>query len=382
MADIKGKDNSATIKVTGPDEAFEADVIQVAGVNRLATDSNISSINVPLGKDPLPDMYFTIQTAGAIGDTIRIQIAGTNIDPTSPDRDLPALDYTYTLTAADVGDELVLASNFADGFNDDPQADASFLEAEFVNDLRAVVHVSSTLFSLNGEAVERPNIGDVSVTTTGTTVISLFSSDYQKLVSRPKEVSLARDPNNPHRLGVQNVSGTVRIRGGDVDQILKEYLSEVGNPSNIDMAVNGNGVPVEFRISSNPTGGADKFVEALKFIVTDGNIKVNDGNFLGLNSALTNGILVQFFKDGVLTYSEPLIRNTNDILGQWSSTTADNQIIGQSGGDYLESNYNLISENIQFTLEAGKNDYISVLIQDALQSIDTMKMLAKGFLED
>jgi hypothetical protein len=381
MADIKGKDNSPTHKLTGPDEAYEVDIFNVGGKNRMAVDANISSINVPLGKDPLPDMYFNVLEAGAIGDTIRIQIAATSIDPTTPDRDLPALDYTYTLTAADVGDELALASNFADGFNDDPQADASYLEAEFVNDLRSVVHISSTLFSLNGEAVERPNAFDVTVTTTGTTVI-LQDSTNDRLVSRPKEVSLARDPNNPHRLGVQNVSGTVRIRGGDVDQILKEYLSEVGNPSNIDMAVNGGGVPVEFRISSNQTGGADKFVEALKFIVTDGNIKVNNGNFLGLNSALTNGILVEFYKDGILTYAEPLIKNTNDILGQWSSTTADNQIIGQSGGDYLESNYNLISENIQFTLEAGKDDYIRVLIQDALQSIDTMKMLAKGFLED
>lgn len=377
-----GGATNSVVGIQDLDTGTRVNVETIDGKNRLLTDTLISSINVPLGKDPYPDTYWTIDVAGAIGDTIRLQVAATTEDTTLPDRNIPAVDFTYTLVASDVGDEQLLAEHFVDAFNADAQSSAAFLEAQFVDDKRAIVHLTSTIFSLNGEFVERDSFGDVAVTTTGTTVTSWYASDYERLVSRPKEVSLARDPNNPHRLGVQQVSGTVRLRGAEVEQILKAYLEEVGNPGSIDMSVNGTGTPVDFRISADPVGGADKFIESLKFIVTDGNIKVNNGNFLGLNSALTNGILVTFVKDGVTVYSEPLIRNTNDILGQWSSTTADNQIIGQSGGDYLESNFNLISENLQFKLEAGKNDYISVLIQDNLSSIDTMKMLAKGFLED
>jgi len=379
MGDIDQSQRSAPTTITGGDEQFEVDVFEIGGKKRMAVDSNISSINVPLGKDPLPDTYFTIPTAGAIGDTIRMQIAATSIDSTSPDRDLPAVDFTYTLVASDVGDEQQLAEHFADAFNADAQSAASFLEAEFVNDLRAVVHVTSTLFSMPGEAVERPVVGDFAVTTTGTTTVAFYSTDYNKLVSRPKEVSLARDPNNPHRLGVQNVSGTVRLRAQEVEQVLKEYLKTAGFVDRMDL--NGTG-GVSFKIESNPSGGADKLIESLKFIITDGNIKVAANRFLGMNSPLANGILVTFVKDGVVTYSEPLIKDTNEMLGQWASTTSDNQIISQAGGDYLESNFNLVSNNLQFLLEAGKNDYVECLIQDDLSSVDAMKMLASGFLED
>ena len=102
---------SMPITITNEAEDKQVDVVQVAGVNRLATDSNISSINVPLGKDPLPDTYFTILTAGSAGDTITIDIAATANDSTTPDDDYPSYSYTYTLIAADVGDEKVLAKN-------------------------------------------------------------------------------------------------------------------------------------------------------------------------------------------------------------------------------------------------------------------------------
>jgi hypothetical protein len=377
MADLKGKLRAGFIKLVGGDESYIADVFNISGANRLAVDANISSINVPLGKDPLPDMYFPILTAGAIGDTIRVQVSATASDSTSPDNDIPAYDYTYTLVAEDAGDEVKLANNLADTLNDDPNFELSFLEAtavDAVDEFRPIVHISSTVFSMNGEFAERPNAGDVIITTTGTTTV-LIDNNNDRLVSRAKEVSLARDPNNPHRLGVQNVSGTVRLRASEVNQILKEYL--VNGALSDEMAATAD----SFKIGSNPTGGSDKLVESLKFIISDNNIKVQTGNFLGANSALTNGILVRFVKDGIVTHVEPIIKSTLDILGQWSSNASDNKIINQSGGDYLESNFHLADLNLQFNIEAGKNDYIEVLTQDNLSSRGSIKMLAGGFLE-
>lgn len=378
MADLKGKLRAGFVKLVGGDESFIADVFNIGGANRLAVDANISSINVPLGKDPLPDTFFTILTSGQIGDTIRMQVSATLIDSTIPDSDIPAVDFTYTLIASDVGNEQQLAQNFVDAFNNDVQADASFLEATYVgkNDKRSVVHISSTIFSLSGEFVERPNLGDFAISVTGGVTYQFFSSEYQKLVSRPKEVSLARDPSNPHRLGIQNVSGTVRLRAQEVDQLLKEYLTDSGGSN--EMTING---PVSFKIESGVSGEPDKLIESLKFIATDTNIKVGVSNFLGSNNALSNGIQINFYKDGVLTYMEPLVKTTNDMLGQWSTDAGDNKVIGQSGGDYLESTFNLVDANLQFLLEAGKNDYIEVLIQDNLSSRTSIKMLAGGFLE-
>jgi hypothetical protein len=377
MADLKRKQKSGVMGVTGGDEQYIMDVVSVGGLKRAAVDANISSINVPLGKDPLPDMYFPILIAGAIGDTIRIQVSATANDSTSPDNDIPAYDYTYTLVAADAGDEVRLANNLADSLNDDPDFELSFLEAtavDSIDEFRPIVHISSTVFSMNGEFAERPNAGDVIITTTGTTSV-LIDNNNDRLISRAKEVSLARDPNNPHRLGVQNVSGTVRLRASEVDQILKEYL--VNAALSDEMASTAD----SFKISSNPTGGSDKLVESLKFIISDNNIKVQTGNFLGANSALANGIIVRFVKDGVITHIEPIIKSSLDILGQWSSNASDNKIINQSGGDYLESNFHLADLNLQFNIEAGKNDYIEVLTQDNLSSRGSIRMLAGGFLE-
>lgn len=378
----KEKTSSSTTKIVGGDELYNLDIIEIGGVKRAAVDANISSINVPLGKDPLPDTYFNIVTAGGIGDQLTITVAATNNDGTSPDSDFPSYSYTYTLVAEDSGDERQLAINVANALNADPLFEAQFLEAFALGDdgdanLRPVVHISSTRFSLNGEFYERPNVGDFDVTTTGTTAVQFFSSSHRSIVSRPKEVSLARDPKNPHRLGIQSISGSVFIRSSDPQAIVRKRIQEVGNPSNNDMAVNGLGSPVVFELASNPDGGSDIIVDALKFYGTDTNIKVQDGAFLGINSALSNGIVIELIRDGVAIFSETIV-NTPDILGLFSSSASDNKIISQSGGDYFESTFSLVDKNLAFVLRNGENDAVRVTIQDNLTSLDTLHLLVDG----
>lgn len=374
---------SMPVSITNQDETKQVDIVTVQGQNRLATDSNISSINVPLGKDPLPDTFFTILTAGAIGDQVDIFLQGTFNDSTATDVDLPPYNYVYTLVAEDVGNERQLSINIADALNADPLFEAQFLEAQAIGDdgddnQRAIVYITSTKFSLNGEFYERPNDDDFDVTTTGTTTVQFFSSAYNKLVSRPKEVSLARDPRNPHRLGVQSISGSVFIRSNDPDKLIREYMSEVGNPSNTQMATNASVAnPDIFEFVANPDGGADKIIDSLKFIVSDGNIKVQSGTFLGINSPLDDPILVQLIRDGIVIF-ESQIFNTLDILGGFSTTASDNKIINQSGGDYLESTFSLIDSNLAFVLRNGKDDRVRVTIQDNISSVDSMRMLITG----
>lgn len=389
MSDIDRETQaSPPVRITNAQEDRIADVINLLGLNRLAVDANISSVNVPLGKDPLPDTYFYITEAGDAGSTITIDIAATNVDPTNPDRDLPAYSYTYTLTAQDEGDERQLSINLADALNADPLFEAQYLEAFAIGDdgddnQRAIVHITSTKFSLNGEFYERPNAGDFEVTTSvGTgvafTELLFFSDDFRKIVSRSKEVSLARDPRNPHRLGVQSISGSVFIRSQDPEKLIREYLLSVTTPANGDqMAVNGQVTPQVYEKVSNPDGESDVIIDALKFICSDGNMKVQSGTFLGNNQALTSPILVELIRDGIAIFSTEIF-NTPDLLGGFSSTASDNKIINQAGGDYLESTFSLIDSNLAFVLRNGKNDAVRVTIQDNLTAIDSIKVQLTG----
>ncbi len=101
---------SGVTQLIGDDGLTRAQVETVAGKNRLLTDA-VVTVEEIFGQDPIPDSYFTIDAAGAIADTVRLQVAATTGDTTTPDRDIAAVDETYTLIAADVGDELELRDN-------------------------------------------------------------------------------------------------------------------------------------------------------------------------------------------------------------------------------------------------------------------------------
>ena len=365
------------VKIISPDETKQVDVITISGRNLLETNTNVSSINVPFGKDPIPDAHFKFLTAGQIGDTVSITIAGTTNDTTTPDDDLDSIDYQYTLVAEDVGNERKLAVNFAMGLNSHASATAAFIEADAITgDKRAIVHISSEEFSLTGEFHERPNSGDVAIATTGTTTFQI-DSEQEKLISRAKETSLGRDPSNPHRLGVQSISGQVRIQGSQVDQL---FFADALNGGSNSLTVNGATTSVTFSIPAKAVGENDIFIEQCKLFGTDTNIKVQD-KFLGLNSPLANGLLVQFTQEGTTT-SLPLLKNTGDILARFASTASDNKIINQAGGDFIQAVFDLISKNVILKLENGTDDSIQIFVQDNISAVADLFLSCEGFEEE
>lgn len=357
-----------------PDSGVTAGVELINGKNRLLT-SSVVTIEQLFGRDLIPDSYFTITEAGAIGDTIRLQVAAVN-DPTASERDLPAVDYTYTLVAGDVGDEKTLAQNFADGVNSDTDFQNAFLEAEAVTGTqRAVVHITSTEFSGIGEYHERPNVGDFLTTTTGTTsVVDAFDN----LVSRGKGTSLARDPDNPHIGGILGISGSVRVSAEDVQELLEEFASNGGNTN---LAVNPGGTPDEYVINANPAGGKVKVIEVFKFYGSDGNIKVGGSNFLGLNSPLTNGLEIQLTKNNATTVFRN-VKTTSDFLARLSSSPEKSILIPSSGVDFIESVFDLVARNVQLKLEPGTTDEVKIIVQDNLSSVDELYFVTEGFLEE
>lgn len=382
MVDLNRNERALPVEIFDESTGLSPRVETIDGKPKMLTDTSISSVNVPLGKDPLPDMYGVVTVAGSIGDTVILTVKATAKDSTAPDRDIALFTDTYTLIAEDAGDEQKLCDNLANFYNglaaftDDALLEATSIdEGEDVGG-RAVFHVSSTKFSLNGEFFERPNPNDVLITTTGTTVITQDTA-HTSLVSRAKEVSLARDPDNKHRLGVQSVSGTVKSIADSIEKIYKEFALDGAVK---DMAVDGSTTPLVYSINADVLGGETKIIEVFKFYGNDGNIKVNGGRFLGTGFTLTNGILVEITKNGVTREFEN-IKSTVDMLAAFSTGPADEDVTGQSGGDFFYSVFDLVSRNIQIELKAGSTDKIVVTIRDDISSVDSMFFRVEGFIK-
>jgi hypothetical protein len=364
---------ASQVQLVGDDEAHNVDVFLQNGVRRMQT-SGLVQIEQLLGQDPIPDTWFTVENAGLENDTFRIEIAGTSNDPSSPDRDLPAVDFTYTVLAGEVGDELKVAKSIEEALNADTTFQNAKLKADMFNAELAVLHITSTERSLAGDFFERPDGGDVAVTTTGTADVTLA---FDTLKSQGKATSLDRDPKDP-RVGILGISGSVRVRA---DNVSKLFSTRAMNGGAEDLTVNGSGTPVIFTVNANPAGGDVKFVETVKLYGTDGNIKVGEENFMGTNAALSNGLEVSIYTNEEVTVL-PALKTTNDLLARFATRPSDAEIINQSGGDYLIAAFDLVSRNISIVLEPGTTDRIEIKVQDDISSVSSMFLSVEGFEEE
>jgi hypothetical protein len=373
----EGANNEAIVNIADGSGATtrRAEVVpRIDGKDALAVDAVVNVEQIP-GRDPLPDTFFTIVNTGIAGSTLRIDIAATANDPSSPDRDLPAYTKTFTVVAGEVGDEIKLRDRIVSELNADTTfKNTALLEANSVGgDLRAIIHISSTEFSLSTEFAERGGAGDFDVVTAGATV----NIGFDNLISRNKPASLARDPNNPHRLGVLDISGTVRIRGSNATNL---YFADAELSGSNELAVDGT-TPKVFSINANASAAdEDIILEQLKLHGIDTNIKVQGSNFMGLNSALTNGIKIEVFT-GTDNFLLPTLFSTRDLLARFGTSSSDNKIINQSGGDFIESVFSLVDKNVIIELEAGTTDRIEITIQDDISSVTSLVFTAEGFEE-
>ena len=367
----------AEVVIVGEDNDRQVDVIQRGdGKNAIAADTTVTVEEV-LGQDPLPDTFFTITNAGAVDDTVRIEIAATANDSSSPDRDLPAVDVTYTLVAGDVGDEIELANNIVSTLN----ADSDFQNAELKADrvggaFRAIVHITSKEFSLSGEFVERPNAGDFDVTATGTTTVNV---GFDNLVSRGKPTSLARDPDNPHRLGILGISGSVVTTPQAIGSRYLEFFENGGSP---DMLVDGSSTPVEFTIPL--VADQDIFITQVRFYGGGNGIKF--GQFLSKSGAggLTNGITIEIKSDDEVIML-PEVKTTEDFKNKFAfQLTNAFKLDVQSGADQFISIFN---PQVPFVLRAPgtftSDDYIKIAINDDITAgVASLEALAAGFKKE
>lgn len=301
-----------------------ADVELIGGKHKQLVDATVTVEEV-FGLDNFADTWFFILTAGAIGNTVTINIAASAVDTTSPDRDVAAYTKIYTLIAADVGDELKLRDNIVAALNADALFNPHWKAAVIKNN--AIVHISS---KYPGEFGERLSVAGFAVTPSGTTTTQIAFDNVKR---RGKQTSLTRDPNDK-RIGVLGISGEVTTTPGAVgDTIVKNFL----NASSANMLVNGSVTPVTFSVM--PVADKDEFIKMIRLYGNGNGIKF--GQFLGANSNLTNGLEVMIRSDGnVLTL--PVIKSTDDIKHKFA----------------------LVSQGFDLHIQAGRDDFSADLVFD------------------
>jgi len=349
-------------------------VLRLDGKYAIATDTAISSVNVPNGRDPIPDAFFRIKDTGDENDTLKIDVAATANDPSTPDDDVPAYTKTFTVLLAEVGDEAVFAARIISELNADSTfKNTVFLKAGKVKD-RRIVHISSSKFSLTGEFFERLNGGDFDITTTGNTDVF---EPHNTLVSRTKETSLSRDPSNPHNLGIIGISGTVTQVPGALSDL---FIMNAEDGGSADMRVDGSSTPVEFLIPCDADD--DVFVKELKFYISCNGLKMS--NFACLNSALTNGIKIDIQSDE-LAFALPLITTTAEFNNKFvfgAGSTFD--FFDVSGTDQMQATF--LFENpfpIRVCGAFTVDDEVKVTIQDDLDSgLAVFEFISFGFRKE
>jgi hypothetical protein len=372
LGDILESRQSEVVRITGGDESHVADVVLEDSVKRLATTAKVT-VQALLAYDDFADTWFKIINAGALNNTWRIQIVAGAYDSTSPDRDPVATDVTITVTALEVGDEMALRDKIVAALNANGNF-SPYWKASVIKD-NPMVHVTSKKI---GDEGERPVTGDFIVTVTGIAAFDYINDDNRKIIRRGKANTGVKDPRDK-RFVTFGISGEVQAVPGSVGDLL---IVNALNGASQDLRVNGSLVtPIVFTISAEAE--KDIFIEELRFYGNANGIQF--GKFLGLNSALTNGILVEIRSDEIVTQL-PLLKTTDDLKHKFSFGQGTGfQLNIQAGRDDFMASFSLSTTfpiRKAGTFVSG-DDYIKVYVRDNLSTILlALEFLARGFKKE
>ena len=255
--------------------------------------------------------------------------------------------------------------------------DSCFLKAGKATD-RAICHIYSEAFSASGEFWERPNPGDFNVTIGGTPGDGVVVLGFDNMISRSKPVTITRDFDSPHRLGLFGITGDVNVTSKALSDLLLEKASLNGDLTTFEMAVNGSVTTQTYRINAKIDSAI--FIQEIRFFGQGNGIQF--GRFLNLNQTLTNGILVKIKSENVITELFP-IKSTEDFKNLFSYPGADSFKLDIASGrdDFLATfvfpNPFLIEESGAHGV--GNDDYIEIQIRDQLSQVGSLQFIGKGF---
>jgi hypothetical protein len=379
----KSLSTTAELSGTDPLGAYRkvATKVRTDGLTALVTDATVV-VESTFGFDQNPDSFFKIVNTGGAGTTWDLDIAGTSNDPSAPDRDLAAYNKQFIVQPAEVGDEEAFRDRIIQELNQDSVFKNSvYFKAQRATD-RAIVHIYSTKFSASGEFYERPFPGDFSVTIGGTPGDGQVVVGFDNVISRSKPVTIARDADSPHRLGLFGITGNVSVVAKELADIFIQNATDDGTPGgDKDLRTTTATAlsPEEWSINSEVE--KDIFIEQMIFHAQGNGIKF--GNFLSQNQPLSDPINVEIKSDNEIT-TFPDIFTTEDFKNEWAALSGDGanfRIDVQAGADEMLAiltfaNPFVIRASGTFTVD----DYIKVIIRDnTQQSIARFEFEVKGF---
>jgi len=361
MADLDSGLNSNPTRLFGSNELHAVDVILEDGVKKLVTTTTVTveSLN---GFDDISDNWFFINSVGATGDTLRLEIDATD--------GAPLLDKTFTVLIGE--DRYQFTTRIVLELNQDFTNFQPYYKASKVKN-NAIVHISSKFF---GEFGENTTLDSFRVSWTGTINAPRAFDDF---IRRGKVTSLSRAEDDP-RYGVLGISGTTVSRAADIGGLTVNPFLNNGSAS---MLVNGSAVsPVVFTFPM--AAFKDKFIREVRFYGAGNGIVFT--KFLSKNQPLSEGIEVEIKTNNQVIFL-PFIKTTEDFQAKFAFGSGDNfQLSLASGADVFLAVF--ISDN-PFPLKAigtfgvGNDDYIKIRIRDNISSgITNLEALAFGFEQE
>ena len=154
------------------------------------------------------------------------------------------------------------------------------------------------------------------------------------------------------------------------------FFLQAENNGSTDMSVNGSaGNPTIFTIDAESGVGAKDLVcRELRFHGFDNGVVPT--KFMGLNSGLSNGLQVVIISDGITTNFLP-IKITADFDAHFAYGDGGKYSVDVSaGGDYLSATF---SPRNPFILRKDSSDKVCVFVQDNLNQVSTLELIAFGF---
>jgi hypothetical protein len=367
----------ATIK--DPISGTKANVVVDGGLNKVAVLST-TIVEQVFGKDPNATTFFFFGNLddangiGAAGDTIRVQIPAA---PSPHNTLYPAVDVTTTVTAGHVADsrpERAVALQVCTDLN----ADANFIAAKWVCEVAkdfAYMHIRSTLFNEFGHR------SSYTLTCSGGTVCTFGESD---IIRRGKETELSRSPNDPARLGILAIAGSVVSTPGGVGDIIA--ISLENSLSSSDMRLDCNPFiagTCEFELDCSAT--QDRLITELRIFLGCNGIKF--GQFACKNTDLSTGVEVDIRANGE-TLVLPNLKSTEDFKNKFAFGPAGPggqfRIDVQAGGDQMVASLSFQNPAKIRKCTGTNDDFIKVKISDDLDgspggNLNEFEALAFGF---
>lgn len=356
MGDLTRKQASEMVQIVGQNQAHAADVILEDGIYKLATTKkvNVESLS---GVQESATNYFFIDSV-ADGQTLTLYIAATE--------GAPVVNKTFTVGVGETKYEFT--QRIILELNQDFVGFQPYYRALDIDDNAAIFILAKTI----GEAGEALNIDDFNVT--GTVPTQRGFDNMQRRSSVVQASLSTKDP----RLAVFGIAGTVESKDASVEGLFvqKPYS---GTPGIVDLNVNGENTPVVFTFPMDTLN--DIFINEIKFYGRDNGIQFQ--NFLGQNSALTNGILVEIKTNNNIIQLPP-IRTTDDFDDVFSFGGSNFDVYFASGDDkftarFLASAFPLRRAG---TFGTGNDDYIKITIQDNLNTINYLQCVVSGFTQE